>query len=444
MSTPICDFVCRYRDSAAVRLHMPGHKGKPLLGFEPWDITEIDGADELFTAHGIIAESEAQAGALFGAHTVYSTGGSTLCIQTMLHLTALYAASKRERPRILAARNAHKAFVNAAALLDIDIRWLYPETDSGYVSCPVTAQQAAQALAEQSSVTAVYLTSPDYLGNMQDIQGIAEVCHRADVLLLVDNAHGAYLKFLPQSRHPMDLGADMCCDSAHKTLGVITGGAYLHISRTAPALLARQAKASMSLFGSSSPSYLILQSLDAANDRMAEFTRKLVGFLPVVGDLKARLAAHGYGLAGEEPLKLTLCPKCFGYTGTEIAGILERHGMYPEFYDPDHVVLMLMPYNEADELNRLEAVLCGLPQKAPVTTVPPSAPRPVPVLTPRQAILAESEVLPIAQCRNRVSAAAAISCPPAIPLAVCGERIDRQVMDRFRYYGITHCAVVKE
>ncbi len=444
MSTPICDFVRRYRNSDAVRLHMPGHKGKPLLGFEPWDITEIDGADELFTADGIIAESEAQAGTLFGAHTVYSTGGSTLCIQTMLHLTALYAASKGKRPHILAARNAHKAFVNAAALLDIDVGWLYPETDSGYVSCPVTAQQVTQALAEQPSITAVYLTSPDYLGNMQDIQGIAEVCHRANVLLLVDNAHGAYLKFLPQPRHPMDLGADMCCDSAHKTLGVITGGAYLHISRTAPALLARQAKASMALFGSSSPSYLILQSLDAANDRMEAFSRQLAEFLPVVDGLKARLAAHGYGLAGEEPLKLTLCPKSFGYTGTEIAGILERHGMYPEFYDPDHVVLMLTPYNDTDELNRLEAVLCGLPRKAPVTAVPPSAPRPVPVLTPRQAILSESETLPIAQCLNRVSAAAAISCPPAIPLAVCGERIDRQVLDCFWYYGITHCAVVKE
>ena len=444
MSTPICDFVRRYQNSDAVRLHMPGHKGKPLLGFEPWDITEIDGADELFTPHGIIAESEAQASALFGAHTVYSTGGSTLCIQTMLHLTALYAASKGEKPRILAARNAHKAFVNAAALLDIDVRWLYPEMDSGYVSCPVTARQAAQALAEQPSVTAVYLTSPDYLGNVQDIQGIAEVCHRADVLLLVDNAHGAYLKLLPQPRHPMDLGTDMCCDSAHKTLGVITGGAYLHISRAAPALLARQAKASMALFGSSSPSYLILQSLDAANDRMEAFSRQLAEFLPVVDGLKARLATHGYGLAGEEPLKLTLCPKSFGYTGTEIAGPLERHGMYPEFYDPDHVVLMLTPYNDADELNRLEAVLCGLPQRAPVTAVPPSAPHPVPVLTPRQAILSESETLPIAQCLNRVSAAAAISCPPAIPLAVCGERIDRQVLDCFRYYGITHCAVVKE
>ena len=119
MSTPICDFVRRYTQSEPARFHMPGHKGVPVLGFEPYDITEIDGADELFTASGIIAESEAQAGALFGAHTIYSTGGSTLCIQTMLHLAAQYALSKGHAPCILAGRNAHKAFVNAAALLEI-------------------------------------------------------------------------------------------------------------------------------------------------------------------------------------------------------------------------------------------------------------------------------------------------------------------------------------
>lgn len=445
MSTPICDFVRRYRDSDAARLHMPGHKGKPLLGFEPWDITEIDGADELFTSHGIIAESEAQASALFGAHTVYSTGGSTLCIQTMLHLTALHAASKGERPCILAARNAHMAFVNAAALLDIDIRWLYPETDSGYVSCPITPEQVRRTLEKSAQrPTAVYVTSPDYLGNMLDLRGIAAACHDLGVLLLVDNAHGAYLKFLPQSHHPMDLGADMCCDSAHKTLGVITGGAYLHISHTAPALLTRQAKASMALFGSSSPSYLILQSLDAANDRMADFKGTLPAFMYQISTLKDRLCTNKYRLIGEEPLKLTLCPKSFGYTGTELAGILEQHGLYPEFYDPDHVVLMLTPYNSADDLHRLEAVLLGLPQKAPVAAVPPPVPHPQPVLTPRQAILAESETLPIGQCLGRVSAAAAISCPPAIPLAVCGERIDRQVLDCLRYYGVSACAVVKE
>lgn len=445
MSTPICDFVRRYTQSEPVRFHMPGHKGVPVLGFEPYDITEIDGADELFTASGIIAESEAQAGALFGAHTIYSTGGSTLCIQTMLHLAVRYAVSKGKAPCILAGRNAHKAFINAAALLDIDICWLYPENNDSYISCPITAQQVKSSLQNGGKKpVAVYLTSPDYLGNMLDIQAIAEVCHQAGVLLLVDNAHGAYLKFLPQSRHPIDWGADLCCDSAHKTLPVITGGAYLHISHDAPSTLVQQAKASMSLFGSSSPSYLILQSLDAANDRMTAFRAALVRFLPEKETLVQRLAGHGYTLTGDEPLKITLCPKPFGYTGMQIAEILEENGIYPEFYDPDHVVLMLSPENSVGSLRHLEKTLCSLERREAITELPPCVPHPDIVLKPHQALFFESETLPIGDCLGRISAAAAISCPPAIPLAVCGERIDRHVVDCLQYYGIASCAVIKE
>ena len=445
MSTPICDFVRWYTQSEPARFHMPGHKGVPVLGFEPYDITEIDGADELFTASVIIAESEAQAGALFGAHTIYSTGGSTLCIQTMLHLSARYAVSKGEAPCILAGRNAHKAFINAAALLDIDICWLYPENNDSYISCPITAAQVKSALQNSGKKpVAVYLTSPDYLGNMLDIQAIAEVCHQAGVLLLVDNAHGAYLKFLPQSRHPIDWGADLCCDSAHKTLPVITGGAYLHISYDAPSTLAQQAKASMSLFGSSSPSYLILQSLDAANDRMTGFRAALAGFLPEKETLVQRLTGHGYAMTGDEPLKITLCPKPFGYNGVQIAEILEENGIYPEFYDPDHVVLMLSPENSAGSLRHLEKTLCSLKRSEPITELPPCVPRPDMAIKPHQALLSESETLPVEDCLGRISAAAAISCPPAIPLAVCGERIDQHVVDCLRYYGVASCAVIKE
>ena len=445
MSTPICDFVRRYTQSEPVRFHMPGHKGVPVLGFEPYDITEIEGADELFTASGIIAESEAQAGALFGAHTIYSTGGSTLCIQTMLHLAVRYAVSKGKAPCILAGRNAHKAFINAAALLDIDICWLYPENNDSYISCPITAQQVKSSLQNGGKKpVAVYLTSPDYLGNMLDIQAIAEVCHQAGVLLLVDNAHGAYLKFLPQSRHPIDWGADLCCDSAHKTLPVITGGAYLHISHDAPSTLVQQAKASMSLFGSSSPSYLILQSLDAANDRMTAFRAALVRFLPEKETLVQRLAGHGYALTGDEPLKITLCPKPFGYTGMRIAEILEENGIYPEFYDLDHVVLMLSPENSVGSLRHLEKTLCSLERRETITELPPCVPHPDIVLKPHQALFSESETLPIGDCLGRISAAAAISCPPAIPLAVCGERIDQHVVDCLRYYGVASCAVIKE
>ena len=445
MSTPICDFVRRYTQGEPVRLHMPGHKGYPFLGFEPLDITEIDGADELFTASGIIAESEAQASALFGAHTVYSAGGSTLCIQAMLHMAARHAATNGERPVILAARNAHKAFVNAAALLDIEVRWLYPQTQDSYISCTVTADQVSRALQGQDRrITAVYLTSPDYLGNMTDIGEVAEACHKNGTLLIVDNAHGAYLKFLPDSMHPMDQGADLCCDSAHKTLGVITGGAYLHISHAAPAELHRLAKGSMSLFGSSSPSYLILQSLDAANDRMAVFKETLAAFLPRVERLKRRLSAMGYTFAGNEPLKLTLLAKTYGYTGQQMAGFLIAGGVYPEFYDPDYVVLMLSPANTGNELSRLEQVLDDIPRKTPILSKAPQLPHPSRALSPRQAILMPSETIPAEASIGRISAAAAISCPPAVPLIICGERIDEQTVRCLRYYGADTCEVIME
>ena len=445
MSTPICDFVRRYTQGEPVRLHMPGHKGRPFLGFEAMDITEIDGADELFTASGVIAESEAQASALFGAHTVYSAGGSTLCIQAMLHMAARHAATNGERPVILAARNAHKAFVNAAALLDIEVRWLYPQTQDSSISCTVTADQVSRALqGRDRRITAVYLTSPDYLGNMTDIGEVAEACHKNGTLLIVDNAHGAYLKFLPDSMHPMDQGADLCCDSAHKTLGVITGGAYLHISHAAPAELHRLAKGSMSLFGSSSPSYLILQSLDAANDRMAVFKETLSAFLPRVERLKRRLSAMGYTFAGNEPLKLTLLAKTYGYTGQQMAGFLIAGGVYPEFYDPDYVVLMLSPANTGNELSRLEQVLDDIPRKTPILSKAPQLPHPSRALSPRQAILMPSETSPAEASIGRISAAAAISCPPAVPLIICGERIDEQTVRCLRYYGADTCEVIME
>lgn len=196
---------------------------------------------------------------------------------------------------LLAGRNAHKAFVNAAALLDVPVRWLCPAAGEAYYSGAVTPEQLEWELARsREPVTAVYLTCPDYLGELPDVAALATVCRRAGVLLAVDNAHGAYLKFLSPSRHPMDLGADLCCDSAHKTLPVVTGGAYLHIAHQAPELLHRQAKASMGLWGSSSPSYLILQSLDAANELLADYPEKLQALLPQLESLRRRLAARGW------------------------------------------------------------------------------------------------------------------------------------------------------
>ena len=451
MTTPIRDFVLSYAEKSPLRLHMPGHKGASLLGFEECDITEVAGADSLYEAEGIIRESEENASLLFGCPTYYSTEGSSQCIRAMLYLVMLHAKEQGVgRPLILAGRNAHKTFLSAVGLLDLDVEWLYPEYEHGYLDCPVSPHGLTDVLArleaEGRLPSAVYLTSPDYLGNMVNIERLSAVCHGFGVLLVVDNAHGAYLRFLPDSRHPMDLGADLCCDSAHKTLPVLTGGAYLHIGAHLPMELKSQAKQALALFGSTSPSYLILQSLDAVNALLAsqDYASSLTETVKRVEACRIKLCEHGlHSPANDEPLKLTLYPHHHGYTGIEVAQVLREHGIECEFADPDHVVLMFTPAITEGDMERLTEVLLSLPRRAPLILCPPPLVPPERVMSVREALLSPSEVLPVSQCVGRIAAAATVGCPPAVPIAVSGERINESMAECFAYYGITHCAVVK-
>ena len=440
MKTPICDFVRRYVNSGALRLHMPGHKGASLLGFEQLDITEIGGADSLYEAAGIIRESEKNASTLFGAPTFYSTEGSSQCIRAMLFLAMQHAKQAGKRPCIAAARNVHKTFLSAVALLDLPVTWLYG-AQSSYLACKLTAADVEAALSAEDAPTAVYLTSPDYLGNVAEIEAIAAVCHRHGALLLVDNAHGAYLKFLPQSAHPIDLGADLCCDSAHKTLPALTGAAYLHVTES----FAADAKRALALFGSTSPSYLILQSLDAVNAYLADgYSKRLLAFAADVHRLSKALRARGYVLLGDEPLKLTVLAKPYGYSGMQLAACLEEHGIVAEFADPDLAVLMLTPEIGAEGLARLEGALLSIPPRTPIVA-PPPLPRPhTAVMTVREAMLAPAETVPVQESIGRVLASPSVGCPPAVPILITGERIDATAAEHFAYYGVETVTVVKE
>lgn len=445
METPICDFVRKYSAGNPLRLHMPGHKGSSFLGMEPLDITEIAGADSLYEASGIIAQSEGNASRLFGCKTLYSTEGSSQCIRAMLYLVQLHARQTGKNARIAAGRNAHKTFLTAAALLDLDIDWLYPEQNTGYLSCDLTAEDIAAYLeVTKEKPAAVYLTNPDYLGNLVDIASIAEVCHQYGVLLAVDNAHGAYLKFLSRSLHPMDLGADISCDSAHKTLPVLTGGAYLHIADRIPINISSQAKNAMSLFGSTSPSYLILQSLDLANAYLETYGVKLDAFVEQVDALKNALREFGYCLYGKEPLKLTISAKPYGYTGTDLAEILNREGLAAEFADEDNLVLMLTPETGSEGLNRLKTGLLQIPSRTPITDDTPTLCSGEQVISIREAMLSLSEVIPASESLGRILAVPTVGCPPAVPIVVCGERISCHAIRCFEYYGIRECCVVKE
>ncbi|MBE6553656.1 MAG: aminotransferase class V-fold PLP-dependent enzyme [Ruminococcaceae bacterium] len=444
MNTPICDFVARYCEKAPLRLHMPGHKGVPLLGFEARDITEIVGADSLYEASGIILESERNATSLFGsAHTFYSTEGSSLCIRAMLAMITRYAAEQGRPPVILAARNVHKTFVTAAGLLDVDVEWLCPHADANLLSAPLDLTEIETRI-EKIKPIALYLTAPDYLGALPDLAPIAKICHRHAVLLLVDNAHGAYLKFLPTSRHPLDLGADLVCDSAHKTLPALTGAAYLHVSKNAPTALLAFARDAMACFGSTSPSYLILQSLDALNVYLiGGYTQRLASALSRFSAARDTLTDHGYLLFGNEPLKWTVLTKPYGYDGFEFADLLAKKGITCEFFDPDHTVFMLSPDFGDGDCDRLVDALCEIPRRAPIASCPPRAHLPERACPIRQAMLGARERIETDRAEGRVLASLQVSCPPAVPILVCGEVIDADAIEMFRYYGIRFCEVLR-
>lgn len=442
MKTPIVSFLKSYQEKSPVRMHMPGHKGAGILGFEGMDLTEIYGADELFAAEGIIKESEQNASSLFGCPTYYSTQGSTLCIQTMCTILCQDAKSKGKKPKILAGRNAHRSFIHAAALLDFDIEWLYGKSD--YLSCKIHAEDLEKAIIE-SHPTAVYLTNPDYLGNLLDIQSLASVCKKHNVLLAIDNAHGAYLRFLEPSLHPIDLGADLCCDSAHKTLPVLTGGAYLHLSESLNQVWKNDVKHFMEYFSSTSPSYLIMASLDATNEVLdTTFRNSLSECVRSVASLKNTLVQHGYTILSGEPMKITISTKEFGYTGNEIANLLMECDIYPEFYDSDYIVLMPSPYNTKDDLKRLETCLCGIERKPILVNKPPKLEQSKKAMNVRQALFSSSITLDVSKSLGQVCSSVTVSCPPAILPVIPGEVISESSIEVMKYYGIETVRVVKE
>lgn len=454
MQTPIADFVKEYASKKGSRFHMPGHKGQAFLGFEAYDITEIAGADALYEAEGIIAESEKHASELFGtARTVYSAEGSSQCIKAMLHLAMGYGR-KKTRPYVIAARNVHKAFLYAAALEDFDVVWLYPKEMHSLCSCQVTAEQLEEELKCQLEKrqgvvpAAVYVTSPDYLGGQLDIAAFAEVCHRFDTILAVDNAHGAYLHFLEEQQHPMDLGADICCDSAHKTLPVLTGGAYLQISKTAPVYFVENAKQAMVLFGSTSPSYLIMASLDLCNAYLADgYQKRLAQTVKRLDEVRDGLKNMGWQVENTDPLKITI-QTLEGMTGILLANHLRSSEIECEYADEKYLVLMATPENTEEDFERLLRAVREVSVEPEEDLLEQEKRQLSPVCceqkkTIREAIFSKQELVSAKKSLGRICGNPTVGCPPAIPIVVPGEEINEAAVQLFAYYDVKNVAVMK-
>ena len=442
MNTPVYDFLKKYAQSGTLRCHMPAHKGiapvPALSEMYSFDITEISGADSLFEAGGIIAQSEKNMSELYGtAGTVYSAGGSTLCIQTMLYIM------KSENRKIFAIRNVHRAFLNAVALLDIDVEWILPEYSTGILSGNININTVENLLKNCDVPSALYVTSPDYTGKIADISVLAEICHKYNARLIVDNAHGTHLKFMKNDIHPISLGADMCCDSAHKMLPALTGSAMLHTSVPEYVPLLKQA---MSMFGSTSPSYLIMMSLDLCNkyieDSIKSDIESNITYIDSFRwDFSDRLI-----FSDSEPFHITIKASESGYNGNELADLLRRYGVECEYSDSTVIVLLMSPVCTGCDYDILYNALSEALEVC--HKIPPYTTDFIPVLPERvmsvhDAVFSECETVPVEKAVGRVCASVKVPCPPAIPIVASGERIDKNSVNIFRKYGISEVIVVK-
>ena len=252
-------------------MHMPGHKRNPnFVNLNPaLDITEISGADNLLAPVSIIKAAEEKTARLFGVlKTFYLTNGSTSGI-----LASIYA-TLNEKDKIILCRNAHKSVYNAVTLRKLNTLILEPETDPQTNSYGKISPEKIEAALKSFSAKAVVVTSPTYEGVVSDIKAIADVCHKYNCLLIVDEAHGAHLGFnsyFPKSaRH---LGADIVIESCHKTLPCLTSTALLHICNEKIDL--KKIKDSLNLFTTTSPSYPLICSIDSMTQLLEEKGQEL-------------------------------------------------------------------------------------------------------------------------------------------------------------------------
>lgn len=440
-ATPLKEALDAYIQRAPARFHTPGHKGRlegALAGAAPYDLTEVTGCDSLFCADGPILATEERYRALYGtAGTFLSAGGSTLCIQAMLALVQPLGR------RVLLGRNVHHSAVNAMALLGLTPVWLYPDEPCGEgLPGRISPRLVAETLGETEEVAAVYLTSPDYFGVLQDIPGIAAVCKERGIPLLVDNAHGAHLPFGWENLHPIHLGADLCCDSLHKTLPVLTGGALLQVGNPRFLPGAREA---MALFGSTSPSYLILLSMDENLAFLEGAARQALQKTADIADWLTRLAQKkGYAVPQGpcDPTRVVLGFWQLGYTKEAFLRLLTERGVEAEYCSDSHAVFLLSPHTADWEIDRLMTLI----DESEVGEPHPCGreiPRPRAALPLRAAVLAEKETLPLADCLGRVAAQTVSFCPPGVPLLLPGEEVDTFLKNSLFSYGVTHLTVVK-
>ena len=437
MPTPLYDALRGYADREPLRFHMPGHKGiiyqpSDLSWMAPIDVTELPETGNLYEAGEPFDSAQALWAELFGFDQCqFLTGGSTMGVHTGLALCC------KPGDKVLMDRNCHRSAFNALALLDLEPVYLErPWLGNENLIGPVSPGDVERALEEHPEIKTVCITSPTYAGVLSNTGAIARLVHARGGKLFVDGAHGAHLPFLGLAPF---WGADVVAVSAHKTLPAMGQSALLFASGFDPDLVRRTA----SVFGTSSPSYPMLASLDSVRDWMLRWgTEKYQRVAVRVAELRQSFPSltdrpyRGFSL---DPTRFVLRVK----DGPAFVRQLRKHGYIPEMEDGGHVVFICtcqdtgkaIPYL-ASRLEELRDLMGDCP---PI----PAPPIPEQVFSPRQALFAPSRVRPLEDCEGEIAACQIAPYPPGVPVVAPGERISKKELAYLKKIGYNMLSEVR-
>lgn len=439
--------------------HMPGHKRRlapaPDLPYA-WDTTEVEGADDLHHADGILLSAMQRTALLCHSEkTWYLVGGSTCGNLAGVRAIAKYGQE------IIAARNCHKSIYHAAELLNLDVHWVLPKEDPAFgIQGSTAPEDIGEALRKYPGSRGVVITSPTYEGVVSDIREIAGICHRHGVPLMVDEAHGAHLGLFPQAGFPdsaVHLGADLVVQSAHKTLPSLTQTALLH--RNGNLISDSEIERELDVFETSSPSYPLMVSLDACTrllsehgeELFSEWSRRLADFDRSVQDLQhLRVLCYGTdrlehhpGIFAFDQSKILVHAGDTTWTGEDLADLLrEEAHIETEMHCGKNVLCMTSCADTDESMIHLADALHAIDKEAekkerrePLQSsrIPAVLPIGERALRIGEAADRPAESVPLESSLNRISAEYVFPYPPGIPILVPGERISREALDGIRF-----------
>ena len=436
-NTPLYDALRAFAAQSPLRMHMPGHKGRPLpapelAGLAAIDFTELPPTGNLFDGGGPIGAAEALWAEAFRMDScLFLTGGSTQGVLAALTLACPPGGA------VLVDRGCHRSVFHALALLDLDPVYVpRPWLADGGVTGPISPEAVEALLEARPDVKALCITSPTYYGVLSDIPALAAVMHRRGGVLVVDGAHGAHLPFLGLDHFSH---ADLAVVSAHKTLPA-PGQTALLLAGGGGHFTHADLRRAGSIYGSSSPSYPLMAALDLCRAHMeGEGAAAYRAAAEAAAALRRDFPALTEETAPLDPTRLTLLSS----DGLAAQAALEGQNVWPEMADRGHVVLILTCADGPADIARLRAALAGT-RLGPCPALPPPPELPERVLTPRQALFAPGRELPLDRAEGEVAAAPIAPYPPGVPVVAPGERIGKKsiaYLKEIGYNGESPCRV---